>query len=106
MQADGGDARPNEYDIKISVGLLQYYIPTTVWSNPESFQWFTEEKASRRPIIWLLPHPLSPPVSELDRRPSGRPRKKDNLHAEEAGGEEPNHTTARKSGGPDFFAVV
>jgi hypothetical protein len=53
-------------------------------------------------MIWLHAHPLPPsPVSKLDRRHTGRLRKRDNVlssQGEKAVGEESNHTTARKPG--------
>ncbi len=42
-------------------------------------------RLSRRHMIWLLPHPLPSPVSKLDRRHTGRLRKRDNLLTEEGG---------------------
>jgi hypothetical protein len=39
----------------------------------------------RRRIIWLLPHPITPPVNKLDWRQTGRLRKRDNLLTGEGG---------------------
>ncbi len=54
---------------------------------------------SRGLMIWLLAHYLPRSVSKLDRRHTGRPRKRDTLPQMGEGakglGEEPNHTTAR-----------
>jgi hypothetical protein len=48
------------------------------------------------------PPPTPPPVSKLDRRSTGRLKKRDNLltgqREGEGVGEEPNHTTARMPG--------
>jgi hypothetical protein len=64
-----------------------------------SSHWIIEDKLSRRRMTWLLSPPLPPsPVSKLDRRHSGRLRKRDNMQAGEGRGKEPNHTTARKPG--------
>ncbi len=54
-------------------------------------------------VVWFgsSPSPPPSPVSKLDRRHTGRLRKKDNLLTEEGGGgagEGPNHTTAWKPG--------
>jgi hypothetical protein len=54
-------------------------------------------------MIWLLPQPAPPspsPGSKLDRRHTGRLRKRDNLQTGEGEGmgEEPNHATAKKPG--------
>jgi hypothetical protein len=50
---------------------------------------------------YLAPHPPPSPVSKLDRRHIGRPKKRQ-LADREGGyewmGEEPNHTTTRKPG--------
>ncbi len=42
--------------------------------------------------------PPPPPFSKLDRRHTGRLRKRDSLLTGEGAGVEPNHTTARKLG--------
>jgi len=58
-------------------------------------------RLSRGHMIWLLAHPIPPsPVSKLNRRYTGRLRKRDNLLMGEGVrggvGEEPNFTTAEK----------
>jgi hypothetical protein len=45
-------------------------------------------RLSRGHMIWLLAHPLPPPVSKLDRRQTGRLRKRNNLLTGEGGGRE------------------
>ncbi len=54
-------------------------------------------------VVWFDSYPSPscppPPVNKLNRRNTGRLRKRDNLLAGgEVWGEEPNHTIARKSG--------
>jgi hypothetical protein len=62
---------------------------------------FIDVQAFSSSMIWLLIHPLPPPLSpgsKLDQRHTGRLKQKDILLAGEGVGEEPNHTTARKPG--------
>jgi hypothetical protein len=61
-------------------------------------------------MIWFLVHPLPTPspVSKLDRRNTGRLRKRDNLLTGEGGkgmGEESNQMTARKPE-PLYYSVL
>jgi hypothetical protein len=44
------------------------------------------------------PPPALSPVSKLDRRHTGRPRKRDNFLTGEGMGDEPNHSTTIKPG--------
>ncbi len=68
----------------------------------ESIDWIKEDQAfspsydsAPQPTLTLSPSPLS---SKLDRRHTGRLRKRDNMLRGEGVGEEPNYTTARKPG--------
>ncbi len=69
---------------------------------PESIGRFIEgqaffrscDSAPRPPLGPSLP----PPVSKVDRRHTGKPRKRNNLLTWEGAGVEPNHMTARKPG--------
>jgi hypothetical protein len=56
-------------------------------------------------MIWLNSHSLHP-VSKLDRRRTGRLRKRDTLLKGVVGmEEEQNHTTARKPG-PKYYSIL
>ncbi len=60
-------------------------------------------------MIWLLAHPPPPStVSKLDRRHTGRMRKRDNLLTWKGGGEgeEPNHKKAWSSRNYSIFSAV
>jgi hypothetical protein len=68
---------------------------------PESIEWFIEDWAFRRSNDMAPPCSLTPPVSKLGRRYTGRLRNRDNLLLGEKGrgvGKEPNYTTARNHG--------
>jgi hypothetical protein len=53
----------------------------------ESIEWFIEGRAAFRRKIWLVVHPLPLPLPsrKLDRRHTGRQRKRDNLLTEGGG---------------------
>ncbi len=70
-------------------------------SRPESIEWFIDDQAFSA-VVWFGSSPTtlcsSSPDSKLDRRHTGRLRKRDNLLLGRGVGEEPNHKTARNPG--------
>jgi hypothetical protein len=67
---------------------LSIYIPFFPFRQLVStIEWIIEGQASRGRMIWLLSHPFPPPspVSKLDRRHTGRLRKRDKLLTGEGG---------------------
>jgi hypothetical protein len=80
----------------VAADVLQ---PVILYSIAKSIEWFIEDQAFSPPydLVWLLRTP-SPPGSKLDRRHTGRLRKRDNLLTWDGAGEGVGEelTTARK----------
>jgi hypothetical protein len=74
-------------------------MPTFVY--PDVFRNLHRSRLSRRPMSWLLPHPLPSPVTVVRKHDWVTHRKieKERKLYDEGGiGEEPKHTTTRKPG--------
>ncbi len=74
--------------------------PSLVHENQRVFNDLIYKGLGFPAVVWYGSSPISTPspACKLDRRIAGRLRKRDNLLIGKGGGEEPNHSTARKHG--------